>query len=123
MTIKLPQPDRNAPSSIPQRYPVVSPFICHLINDLASEQIDNSLILNAVSDMDVLNICKTYEHLLDFDPIDPTNKLNDNYVIIYPHQLDSTINLNIYQFKFITKVIKLYANGLIELSPFVTFST
>jgi hypothetical protein len=123
MTIKLPQPDRNAPSAIPQRYPVVSPFICHLINDMASQQINNNIIMNAISDNDVLDVCRPYEFLLDFDPINPDNELNDNYVIIYPHQLNSTIDLNIHQFKFITKVIRLYANGLVELSPFVTFST
>lgn len=122
MTIKLPQPDRNATSSIPNRYPIISPFICHLINDMASFQISINDIENATTDNDVLNICKPYEFLLNFDPIRTINKLNDNYVIIHPHNLNNTIDLTYPQFKFLNRVVKLYGNNLIELSPFVTFT-
>lgn len=123
MTIKLPQPDRNAPSAIPERYPVISPFFCHLINDMASFQITNTAIDNAVSDLAVLEICQHYEFLLDFDPVNPSNELNDNYVIIHPHNLNNTIDLTYSQYKFLTKVVRLYGNDKIEISPFVTFTT
>ena len=123
LTVKLPQPERNAVSSIYNRYPLISPFICHIVNDLANNQFDNSQFITALSDNDIMNICKPYEHILAFDPISEANRIDARYVIIYPHNLDNTIDLDIYQFRFLTRVVKLYGNNLIELSPFITFST
>lgn len=123
MTIKLPQPTRDAVSSIYERYPVISPFMTHIINDLYNGQIDDSMFINVLSDNDILNICKPYEGILAFDPISQDNRLNGQFVIVHPHSLNTTIDLNIYQYRFLLRVVKLYCNGLIELSPFITFSS
>lgn len=122
MTIKLPQPPRGAVSSIMERYPLVSPFFSHLINDMASGQFNNEDVYKNLTDNDIIELCRPYEHILAFDPISEANKVEDRFVIIYPHNLDKTIDLDIYQYRFMARVVKLYGNGLVELSPFVTFS-
>lgn len=122
MTIKLPQPLRSTVSSITERYPIISPFICHLVNDMASGQIDSIDMISPLTDNRILEICNPYEFLLKFDPISLENNLNDHYVIIIPHNLDMTINLTIYQYRFLLRVMKLYCRGLVDLSSFVTFS-
>lgn len=119
MTLKLPQPPRNGVTAIPGKYELVSPFFSHLINDLASSQIDNAAVIDAVTDMDVMNICSSYEAILKYDPITYRDRLDWDYLILHPHNLDNVIGLNIYQYRFITKVARLYGHGLINLSPFI----
>lgn len=123
MTLKLPQPTRDAVSAIAERYPVVSPFLTHLINDLYTDQINDSQFYNNLSDNDIIEICRPYEFLLAFDPINPDNRLNDNFVIIHPHNLNSTIDLSIYKYRFLLRVVRLYANGLVDITPFVTITS
>lgn len=120
MSLKLPQPPRPAPSAIPHRYELVSPFFSHIINDMQSGQIDEITMNTLRSDMDVINFFRQYEFLLEFDPI--TKDLNDGYVIIHPHQLNNTINLSLLEMRLLTRLVKLYGNNKIELSPFVTLS-
>ena len=122
MTIKYPQPDRNAVSSIFQRYQLISPFFCHLIFDLATGQFDSEQLLQPLSDTDLINICKPYEFLLDFDPVNDVNQFDMNYVEIHPHSLDNVIPLNIYQYRFLLRVVKLYGNDRIDIASFVTIN-
>ena len=122
LTINLPQPSRDAPSAIPERYPVISPFISRIINNLLNDVIDNTLLQTALTDNDILTICQPFESLLEFDPISVTNRPNPYFVIIHPHHLNNTIDLTIYQYRFLKRVVGLYCDGLIELSPFLTYS-
>ena len=122
MTIKYPQPDRNAVSSIYQRYQLVSPFFCHLIFDMATGQFNSEQLLQPLSDTDLIEICKPYEFLLDFDPVNIENQFDMNYVEIHPHSLDNVIPLNIYQYRFLLRVVKLYGNDRIDIASFVTIN-
>jgi hypothetical protein len=122
MTIKYPEPERNAVSSIFQRYQLISPFFCHLIFDLASGQFDSERLVQPLSDTDLIEICKPYEFLLDFDPVNDVNQFDMNYVEIHPHSLDNVIPLNIYQYRFLLRVVKLYGNDRIDIASFVTIN-
>ena len=122
MTIKLPQPERNAVSSIYQRYVLVSPFFCHLIFDMATGQFDSEQLLQNLSDNNLIEICKPYEFLLDFDPINESNQIDMNYVEIHPHSLNTVIPLTIYQYRFLLRVVKLYGNDRIDIASFVSIN-
>lgn len=122
MTIKLPQPDRNAVSSIYQRYTLVSPFFCHLIFDMATGQFDSEQLLQNLSDSNLIEICKPYEFLLDFDPINESNQIDMNYVEIHPHSLNTVIPLTIYQYRFLLRVVKIYGNDRIDIASFVSIN-
>lgn len=123
LSIKLPQPPRNAISTITQRYVLISPFFTHIIFDMATDLIDNDALVKVKSDNDVLKVIQPYEKLLAFDPVTFVDEKLSKNVIVYPHCLDTTIDLKMYQYQTLIKIVKLYGNGLIDISPFVTFST
>lgn len=116
MSIKLPQPERNAPSSIQSRHRLCSPFFTHIVNDLASGQFNMESIRKNLTDGEVLDICKDYEYLLKFDPLNEDLGIDYRFVLIHPHQLETTIPLDVYSYSFMKKVVKLYGKNLVTLS-------
>lgn len=123
MTIKLPQPDRDAPSSIYETYKLVSPFFNRLIDAVKTEYIETNTLMQNLSDMNIIEICREFEYLLDFDPINEINGIDTKYVEIHPHRLHTTVDVNAYQYRFLMRVVKLYADGLIDLSPFLVINS
>lgn len=119
MTVKLPEPERNAVSAMYNRHRLVSPFFSHLINDIISGQFDLTSIQKELSDQDVLDLCKTYEPLLAFDPINEKNGVDHRFVVTHPHQLDSMVSLDVYAYLFLKRVVKRYGRNLIDLTNHV----
>jgi hypothetical protein len=108
------------PNIIPHRYNLFSPFCARIIRDLK----DGILILPGItgnySDMDITAWLSSYEWILPFDPC--RNTIDENYVTIHPHPLYTTINLNIYQYTFMERVINLYLSNKVDLTRFVTMT-
>lgn len=119
LTLKIPQPPRPDVSAITARYQIFSPFICKIIYDLNIGELSDNRLLNNYSDNTVLEICKPYENLLAFDPITEGNNVDSNFVIIHPHNLFTVIELDLFCYRFIQKVVKLYCKGLVDLSSFI----
>lgn len=122
LTLKIPEPVISAPSAIINRYALFSPFICKIIYDLKSGVLDDARYKTSYSDMVASAICVPYLHLLQFDPTQQATELNSNYVIVHPHNLYSVINLDLYSYRFLERIVKIYTNNLITLSGFVTLS-
>lgn len=122
MSLKKPQAIRSAQSAIVQRYHLVSPFFASIIEDLVTEHISTASLQQAIDDNMVLTLCKPYEYLLKYDPINDENKYDHRYVEVHPHLLYSTLNISVYQYRFLLRVVKLYGNNKIEPSPFLTFN-
>lgn len=123
MTIKLPQPERNAVSAIPARYPLVSPFMSRIIDAVKSNELSSVEVTTAISDMAVINLCAPFENLLQYDPINLDNDFDFNYVTVLPHRNFTPINVTMSQYKFLSKVAKLYGNDQLDISSFLTFNT
>lgn len=123
MTIKKPQPPRPVPSAIYERYPLVSPFICHIANDLHDGLVDPTFVNSNPDDNDILAWCQQYEFMLSVDPITPSLNVDMRYCIIYPHSSDQVFNLTYNEYRLLTRVVKLYAEGLVDISSFVSFNT
>ena len=122
LTLKLPQPPRDSIYAIPQRYLLVSPFFSHIITDLHTGQFNNSDIDKVLSDNEVLELCKPYEPLLKFDPINPENEIDSRFVVIHPTATWTPLALSLQAYRFVQQVVKLYGRGLISLSPHLTVS-
>lgn len=123
LSLYLPQPERTGTNVIPFMYKVVSPFLNHIIFDLKNNQFDNSKLKVIMSNMEITDITKEYEYLLKYDPIHDI-LLDNRYVIIHPHILNSVINLSYLQYLFVLRVIDLYANNRINnINSFITFTT
>ncbi len=116
MTLALPEPERNAVSAIQKRHTVFSPFFCHLINDLSSGQFTRSLIQKPLTDADVIEICEPYKHLLDNDPLNEAIGIDTRMVLIHPHQLNTTILLDVEAYAFIKHVVKVFGKQLISIN-------
>jgi hypothetical protein len=119
MTLYYQEPTISTPSAIPSRYEIVSPFIAAVIDALVNHEIPDSAISKTLSDNAVIKICKPYEDWLKFDTITDINKVDSNYVIVHPTVFQTTIGLNLYQYRFLTKVVKIYSKDTVSLSPFV----
>ena len=119
MTIKLPEPVIENPNIIPERYEVVSPFIQKILSDLQTKVLDDDRLYGHFNDTVVFELCKPYEYLLAFDPTQETSAVDPNYVTIHPHLSPNTVDMGIYQNRFLARVVKLYSNGLIDLAPFI----
>ena len=119
MTLKWPNPVRGL-SVIPQRYEVFSPFITSVLYALKDGSIGNSTIMSTLTDADIITICKPYETWLAFDHINPDHKVNSGFVVIHPHDLYTPVTLNVLQNRFLSKVVNIYAKGLVDLTSFIT---
>jgi len=124
LSIKIPQPSRDSENVIVEQYPIVSLFISRIIYAVTYNEINNTTLVNILSDNDIIDLCKPYEYLLKYDPISGdlsmSKGLAKEYLLVHPHSLDSVIILNLYQYRFLLNVVRLYGNGLINLSPFIS---
>ena len=119
LSLKLPQPPRPAPSAIPNRHQLYSPFLCRILFDLKLERLLLPSKPNGFTKQDVIEICKPYESLLQFDPISSVNKQDDRFVVIIPHSLPGVISLTQPQYQFLFQVAKEYSDDRVTLSSYV----
>lgn len=119
MNDKCPQPDRDGVSVITRLHEVYSPFICKILHDIVSKTIPVAAYSLVMSQQDVINVCKPYEEWLAYDPITDKNHIDDRYVIIHPHNRYDVMVINLYAYRFMVRVVRLYAKDRVNLSPFV----
>jgi hypothetical protein len=79
------------------------------------------MIMKNLTDLEILDICRPYEFLLRFDParigIDP------RYIVIYPHASDTVQSLDAMEYRFLSKVVKLYFQDTVDLTALVSIRT
>lgn len=116
LTLRMPEPVIPEVNHILTYYKLYSPFISKVIFSVLDNVIDPIALTTQYNDDKVRELVAPYLYLLDMDPIHVNNRPDMNYCIIHPHILSNVIEVNIYQYKFITRVVNLYGNGLINLS-------
>lgn len=122
LTPRIPQPERPAVSSIPDRHTLVSPFFARLVDLVKNNHIDRALLEKELSAMDVINICNDYEYMLKNDPLNEELKINHAYVAIHPTALNYPVSLSIYAYRFIKMAADLYSRGHINVSTHLTIN-
>lgn len=116
MTLKIPEKDPAPPSAIPGRYQVVSPFFSKIIYDLVSGGLWEDKFQEQYSDDYVMQVLQPYLYLLQYDPTTDPIAPDPRFVVVHPHNLPTYINIGVYQYKFLTRVNKIFGNGRIDLS-------
>jgi hypothetical protein len=116
LTLKIPQPEIPDLNPILSYYKLYSPFVSKVIMAVISSAIDPNALKVQYNDDKVRELVQPYLYLLDMDPINEQNRPDPNYCIVHPHVLSNVIEVDVYQHKFITKVVNIYGNGLINLS-------
>lgn len=120
LTLKLPEPEPTHPSIVEEKYAIVSPFCAKVISDLERGVLDDPILEQHYSSQDIYDLLADYEYLLDFDPTQTPNAVDEEFVNIHPHHLNTEKTLNIYQWTFLKRAVGLYLNDKVQLSQFVS---
>lgn len=123
MSDRLPEPTQPDVDIIPERYHVYSPFVQKLLMDLKNGILDDPALYGQYNDTKIFALCKSYEYLLEFDPTQPEQAVDDRWVAIHPHNLNTVVDIGIYQYKFLARAVQLYTNGKVNLSNFIRVET
>ena len=122
MTLKFPDVDPETPSVIPARYAIYSPFFNKIMRDLVSGALTDPRLKLHYNDMVVRELCAPYLWLLEYDATQEANALDDNFVNIHPHNEPNVVAIDIYYYKFLTRVVKIYLNDKVEMSHFISLA-
>jgi hypothetical protein len=108
-------------TSMPALYQVMSPFICKIIYQLLNNEANNmNLITPTMTDNDIITFCTPYLNWLNFDPISSANTIDPRFIAILPINIPYAVQLPLDQYRFILRVITLYAqNPMVSMSSFI----
>lgn len=101
-------------------YPLVSPFISRLVDDITTGSLRLSPTMS-MTKMDVLAVCKPYEYLLKWDPVSLKNQQDERFSYVCPHFGDSVIDLSVFEYRFIAKVVEVYTENRVKISHFLRY--
>lgn len=116
LSLKLPEAVIEQPSVMVRKYPVYSPFMSRLLDDLNSGVLSDVRLKQQYGTQLVTELCKPYEYLLTFDPTTAVNTPNLDFVVIHPHHLFTEMSVDMYTMKFIHMVNDYYMQNRIDLS-------
>lgn len=115
-------PAKDEPISVASaRWRLTSPFISKLVDLCVNDSI-SFVDADEVTDQKVLEICKPYEALLAYDPINEENKLPDRYINVTPTRYNAPVAVDVAQYGFLQSVCRLYSNNQVGLNNFITIS-
>ena len=121
MSLVMPQ-TLNEPTSvnpIAQRIALCSPFIAAVLHALVGNVFSSEALSVPCDDDAVRTACAPYLYLFDYDPLHPDYPLDLDYVQVHPHLLATEVNLDLPRWRFLNRVVKLYARGRVSLTSFV----
>ena len=121
MTEKFQPMEPDDLAAIPQRYPVVSPFLSHVLYRLRNKDIVLPIDRH-LSDQEVMAACQPYESLLVFDPL-TDDKVDEKFMYIIPHMNQTPHTLEFLEYRFFTQVIRLYTQDRVVINEYVTVTT
>jgi hypothetical protein len=119
LTLKLPQPPRGDVMAIPTKYHVYSPFMNTLITDIRSGTLNLPTRIGGFSKQEIIDLCKNYEYILKFDPIKSPYVQDERFVAVDPHGYPTVVSVSANAYRFLNKVVEIYCDGRIVLSPFL----
>lgn len=117
LSLKLPEAPRDTPSSIQQKYRVYSPLVSKVIHDLLSGIINDPRLESYYGADVIWELIEPYEYLIDYDPTKVG--VNGEYVAVHPHNYDHVVELNIFQYRFVQRMIKVVLDDKIDLTSHV----
>ena len=117
LTPKLPDRSHALPSMIPERYEIYSPFASKVMTDLQRGVLGGDRIRTRYTESDIHEILTDYLYLLDYEPT--RANLNMQYVSIHPTSLYNVAELDIYEYTFLDRAIKMYLDNAVDISKFV----
>lgn len=120
-----PEPNIDEFNIISDHHYLYSPVIAKILHAVINKVIPESLYSNPYDDSVIFDLLSTPEYKL-LHKLDPVRlDLPDNLIEIHPHPGNTTINLNLHQYRFITNVVRVLTNHKperVNLSGYLTLS-
>lgn len=123
MTPRMPEPPPTVPNVVEALYPVYTPFLCKILYDLITGVIGIEQLKNQYNDDLVRKVCQPYEWILAFDPTQTTHAYNPDFVIVHPHFHNTVMDIDIYHYAFLKRVVNIYMKDKVELSHWLRLKT
>lgn len=118
LSLKLPEQPKDTPDYFPDKYSIYSPFSSVVMHDLLRGVISMEGFKGQYSDQDVYDRLQNYTDLLRYDPTrQPIDLL---HIAIHPHELQTEIVLDIYQYRFLERAIKVFLNDKVDIARFIS---
>lgn len=105
----LTEPDAD---TTPAAYQIFSPFLCKIIMDLKNNVLVSPVIRRSYTDADMSAVLSPYMYLYKIDPIHPNQRPDLSRVKILMHPFATLVELDVYGFNFIKRVVQAYAQGV-----------
>ena len=117
-----PEPAISPLNIVADHHYLFSPLVSKIIRDMISGVLPASIYTTPYNDASIHQLLDTtYKRLFSLDPI--RFNLPNNLIEIHPDFGNATITLNLYQYRFITNVVRIITGGnpdKINLSGYVT---
>jgi hypothetical protein len=122
LTLKHPERVEVNPNPIPREYRIYSPYTSKVMYDLINGVLRLEDFQGQYSDMKVREALEPYKWLLKYDPtFNPSIDLD--YVSIHPHNLNTEITLDVYQYRFLLRTIRLVLNDRVDITMLFKIET
>lgn len=105
----------TAPNITSDFWKLYSPFISRIIGEMLDGRFTNLGPMNEMPTVILQNLVEDFVWLLDFDPILRGVDLSNCTVL--PHCYDNPVALELNQYMFIKRLVDIYLDGKINLSP------
>lgn len=115
LTSRLPEATVVHPVIEVAKWGLFSPFISAIIHAFETGFLNTGQLDTSYTDGQVDIWIAPYSHLLDVDPA--RRSIDLRYVIIYPHQYNTVIEVSSSQYRFLEYLIRRFLNGRVDLTP------
>lgn len=117
-----PEPQTQSFQVIQSKHVLYSPILSKLIIDMKQGSMPGQIYMTPYDDQSVLEyIENNYGYLKSFDPL--FLNLDPTYIEIHPYIKKETIDLNIFQYRYLERVVKLIGQDKVTLSGRVNMTT
>jgi hypothetical protein len=122
LTLYTPLPAHPPLTTISALYKVYSPLICKIAMDLHNGTLVSPILTQQYTDNQVNSVIAPYLYLYTMDPIHPDLRPPAQYVKIYPTHMQTQLTLDIWQYTFLSRVVRLLAQDVVVLSGSITIA-
>lgn len=117
LSLMIPEEPRDNPPTIEQRYRVYSPLVSKVIHDLKAGILGGEQIEGHYGDDVIWQLLENYLYLVDYDPT--KRGYDKQFVSVHPHNYDYVVDLNIFQYNFVKRMVKIVLDDKINLASHV----
>ena len=104
---------------IGERQTLYSPIVSKILIDMLENVIDQAIYSQPYDDSTIITLLDTqYKDLLSIDPV--KKGLQPSLVDIHPHLGNTVVQVNLYQYRFLTNLLRVLGTTQVNLSGYLS---